>query len=825
MNLHIDNDTCHEIIFTLGGVSHSIDKLYYGEFLVWEKQTQHDYSQDYFTVESLEDGNVITMTIPSAITTSDMTDISYSIDNGTTWTTTTIDGTAKTITVNLDNGGTVMWKGNGATTSNNTGQTNSIIIKGTKTHDMYGNIASLLYGDNFSDKTVFPSSGFGFCCLFYEDRFVVDASNLVLPFTSLRSYCYGLMFRGCSRLEKAPELPAITLANRCYWQMFSQCIALVEPPELKSTSLQQLCYGSMFNACTSLTKAPALPALTLASQCYQYMFNECTSLTEAPELPAFRLTTQCYQNMFSGCTSLNYIKCLATNISASNCTQNWVSNVAATGTFVKAATMSSWTINSVNGIPVGWTIHNYENCTVTLSVNDSSYGTVDGAGTYHTGDLVTIKANAAGGYRFVGWYDGSTLVSQNTAYTFKILTNVSYQAVFEVDYSNQYFTIESLEDENDITLDLTYTAGYMPDNTGPRYEDLNYVAYSVDNGSTWVTTTMDGTRKTISVRLDSGDKILLKGEGHTYVTNYYNTSQGTWIRHANSFASTGNFKCYGNIMSLVWGDSFVGKTSFRESSSETENTNSYVFSNLFKESNVTDVQNLIMPATTLLSYCYESMFWGCTSLANAPVLPATTLATQCYGTMFNGCTSLTEAPELPATTLANSCYYFMFENCTALTKAPELPAATLAASCYFSMFDGCTSLTEAPELPATTLAASCYNQMFYGCTSLSTPPELPAMTLAEECYRSMFGECTSLAKSPVLPATTLVTRCYQSMFYGCTTLNEVTCLATDISAAYCVTAWLSGVSPTGTFYKDSTMTSWPSGASGIPTNWTTINYN
>jgi hypothetical protein len=59
--------------------------------------------------------------------------------------------------------------------------------------------------------------------------------------------------------------------------------------------------------------------------------------------------------MFYGCTSLNYIKCLATDISASNCTGSWVYNVAASGTFIKAEGMRSWTTGE-SGIPSGWLV-------------------------------------------------------------------------------------------------------------------------------------------------------------------------------------------------------------------------------------------------------------------------------------------------------------------------------------------------------------------------------------------------------------------------------------------------------------------------------------
>ena len=107
-----------------------------------------------------------------------------------------------------------------------------------------------------------------------------------------------------------------------------------------------------------------------------------------------------------------------------------------------------------------------------------------------------------------------------------------------------------------------------------------------------------------------------------------------------------------------------------------------------------------------------------TSLRNFD-LAQTTLATYCYSSMFNGCTGLTSAPELPATTLAIRCYQGMFSGCTGLMSAPELPATTLATYCYYSMFKGCTGLTSAPELPATELKNSCYNYMFQGCKNIS----------------------------------------------------------------------------------------------------------
>ena len=380
------------------------------------------------------------------------------------------------------------------------------------------------------------------------------------------------------------------------------------------------------------------------------------------------------------------------------------------------------------------------------------------------------------------------------------------------------------------------------------------------NGGEWtsITSSTGGT----SISVVNGDTVQFRGNNSSYFTSSsrYNTFSG----------STAQFSVKGNIMSLINSTNFSGLTEFPSNSS-------YNFCNLFKNTSVLASQSLVLPATTLTSYCYQNMFNDCTSLTGAPELPATTLAMNCYREMFNGCTSLTTAPALPATTLANYCYYNMFYGCSNLTGAPALPATTLAERCYNGMFRDCTSLTTAPSvLPATTLASNCYDGMFFGCTSLVNAPALPATTLAERCYNGMFRDCTSLTTAPELPATTLgnycysqmfynctsltgvpsdllpatnlsgTTGCYSSMFYGCSglttapelpattlgnycysqmfsncySLNYIKCLATDISATNCTLNWVNGVPNSGRFVKNSSMSDWTTGSNGIPANWT-----
>ena len=226
----------------------------------------------------------------------------------------------------------------------------------------------------------------------------------------------------------------------------------------------------------------------------------------------------------------------------------------------------------------------------------------------------------------------------------------------------------------------------------------------------------------------------------------------------NKISVTGNYNVGGNIMSLLYGNRFVDKTSILD----------YSFTGLFNgDTKLVNANDLILPATTMRNNCYDSMFQGCSSLITTPVLSATALAYQCYSSMFSGCSSLTTAPALPATTLESACYAQMFQFCTALTTAPVLPATTLATHCYSAMFQNCRALTTAPALPATTLTNQCYYWMFKNSTNLSS----------------------------------------------------VTTYATDISASNCLHEWLDSVAATGDFYNMGGAT-YTSGASGIPTGWT-----
>ena len=92
-------------------------------------------------------------------------------------------------------------------------------------------------------------------------------------------------------------------------------------------------------------------------------------------------------------------------------------------------------------------------------------------------------------------------------------------------------------------------------------------------------------------------------------------------------------------------------------------------------------------------------------------------------------------------------------------------------------------------------------------------------------FYKLFYNCSNIVNvdSNLLPATTLANYCYQFMFQGCTKLNYIKMLATNISASNCLSNWVNSVSSTGTFVKNASMTSLPTGTSGIPSGWAVQN--
>ena len=271
--------------------------IYIGNNKLWP--TAHDYSLDYFTIESLEDNNEIKFYMYSSY--APAVTIQWSINNGTTWNSYTSSTSTNPFTT-LNTGDKLIIKGNNTQYASADTNNYSNRMLSTKTINMYGNIMSLLYGDNFVGQTILPAD-YTFCRLFSAGK-MVDTSNLILPATTITRSCYRSLLDNNSTLIYTPKI---------------------------------------------------LPATTLAQKCYTNMFNKAYNIITSPILPALTLAQECYGGLFYYCSKLDNITCLATNISASQCTNQWVYNIKPTGTFTKNSSMTSWTRGQY-GIPSGWTV-------------------------------------------------------------------------------------------------------------------------------------------------------------------------------------------------------------------------------------------------------------------------------------------------------------------------------------------------------------------------------------------------------------------------------------------------------------------------------------
>ncbi len=735
----------------LGGVEQV--KIIKNGSVIWEKQIDNT---DYFYIENTYAGqNTVTLTTTETGTPTSgtyATSVSWSKDKSA-WTTVTLTA-GGTNTISLNQGEKVYFR-------NNSGKWNNYIGASNYIHNTFTSTQSIVTGGELYTLLDYTNSSVG-----------------------LSNGCFFNLFVGCTTLTTAPSLSWTVLADYCYSQMFQGCTSLTSAPALPATTLAWACYQTMFRGCTSLTSAPALPATTLARGCYGSMFRECSSLTTAPELPATTFVDYCYVNMFRDCSSLNSITIYANDISAANSLNTWVQGVAATGTFNNLGS-ATYTPNSVNGIPAGWT---------------------------------EVKPQPATDYFYIqNEYNGSNTI---TITTFKYDAHDDDPEADPLDMTKCGTSLQWSKDKTTWTT-LTLSANSsntITMNQGEKVyfrNDTGKLNYEDDWGSWWKSSFAN------SQNASTG------GDIHTII-DY----TGTNISGRENYCMQSLFQGNQNLISasnLTLPSSLVVGE----------------FKDMFNICYSLTTPPAL-PATTLTPHCYNGMFNGCSSLTTAPVLPATTLAEFCYYSMFRN-SGLTTAPVLPATDLTDcyNCYDSMFDNCSSLTTPPALPATTLADGCYSYMFEG-SGITSAPTLAATTLAPGCYGYMFMNCYSLTTPPSLPATSLEYNCYQYMFAGSgitsapslpaitltdycyvgmladTDITIAPELYADTLAEGCYMEMFANCDNLNEVTCYATDITATDCTTDWLSNVAASGTLYAQRGVNYPTDDASGVPTGWSIV---
>lgn len=311
--------------------SRELARIYRGDhILVWEPVPPHDYSGDYLTLEVLTGGTFVSSynweySVNDGEWESPYTSPDWQL-SGDYYSRVFVAGDLIRMKATGIIGGRLM-------------KNDYLQVPCGMVCNVYGNLLSLVYGDNFSGQTSLGSSKFE--QLFYVDDpayslYILNSGNLVIPATTSdtgNTHTFDAMFANQSRLVYPPkELPLLQLTDYCYYGMFRNCTSMVRIPKILAT---QFTTGSgwsmaeMFAGCTSLTSA----TIYQRSVGFQYtmwnLFDRCSSLTEV---------TMYLQSRPS----------LANNISGI------FSNVAQTGTLYVPYLSTWWT--STGEVPSGWTV-------------------------------------------------------------------------------------------------------------------------------------------------------------------------------------------------------------------------------------------------------------------------------------------------------------------------------------------------------------------------------------------------------------------------------------------------------------------------------------
>ncbi|MBQ9591925.1 MAG: leucine-rich repeat protein, partial [Paludibacteraceae bacterium] len=143
--------------------------------------------------------------------------------------------------------------------------------------------------------------------------------------------------------------------------------------------------------------------------------------------------------------------------------------------------------------------------TVTLTKNDDSFGTVEGAGEYTYKEIATLTATANTGYHFVRWSDGNTNASREE----EITSDLDLEAVFEI---NRY----TLNVSTDTPL-----YGHVSPNGSSTHDhgDLVNISATAETGYKFVSWSDGSIVANRMITMESDSDLVATFEIETYVIN------------------------------------------------------------------------------------------------------------------------------------------------------------------------------------------------------------------------------------------------------------------------------------------------------------------
>ena len=734
---------------------------------------------NYFYIENTsENDNTITFKTDASniLPTSDLysNKVEYSVDK-TNWNTITFDKTTpQTVTIEL--GKKLYLRNDSGVFNHHTSYSDKFItmINTSQSCVIGGNINTLL---NYNDADNVSLKQSCFFQLFKEMSKLTDASNLVLPSTTLADNCYQYMFNNCYSLVSAPTLPATTLASNCYNYMFGGCSSLVNAPSLPATTLADSCYQNMFYNCKVLTSAPTLPATTLANNCYEYMFCRCSSLTTTPELPVTELANSCYRSMFQACTSLTTTPELPATTLADNCYHSM---------FYGCTSLTTAPSLPATTLGMGCYQYMFYDCTSlttapelpATTLADSCYNNMF----YNCTSLTTAPELPA-----------TTLASQCYEYMFDNCTGLTTAPSLPATTLANYCYFGMFKGCSKLTIAPELPATTLTDSC---YKYMFSNCYSLVSAPTLPATTLaDNCYWSLFDSCGSLNEVTVYADDISASNCTFN-----WLL---SVANSGTFHNLGTATYEKDSENGipVGWTEVRPDYFYVENT--------YNGSNTISVKQTIKgsPDSSLyaktLQYSKDKTTWSTITLSSTTYDINLNQGEKVY---FRG----------------NEGVFNHY-----VIRGTEQAYTKITANQTFNVGGNINTLINYYNPNNLTLPQGVFNNLLRGNVNLVSAENLilqPSSdgSLPVFAYLYLFNNCTSLTKPPVLIAKTLSNSSYYSLFDGCSQLNNLTVYTDDNSQTNCTYKWLNGVASTGTLNNYGSATYVIDSVNGIPTGWVEV---
>ncbi len=425
---------------------------------------------------------------------------------------------------------------------------------------------------------------------------------------------------------------------------------------------------------------------------------------------------------------------------------------------------------------------------VTVVSDNTTAGTVSSLnGTYKVGDSVTVMATTNGGYTWLGWYNGNTLLTSNTSYSF---TMTASDATYTAKWT--YYTVTTVNDNTDAgtitnynaqkitagqsaTVTATTNSGYTfvgwYNGTKELTKDLSYTftmpSANVTYTAKWtyytVTTVNDNTSAgTITSyngqKITAGQQVTIKAtpkRGYTF-SGWYDGS----IKKSTDLGYTFTMPSR-NV-------TYTAKWTYFTFTTDRNDTSAGTVSN-YNQTKVTVGQSTTIRATTNNGYIWLGWYNGNELLTNSTsytfTMPASNVT---YTAKWK---------------IDDDLNCFTYEQTTEGFRITGVKDKTITSvtipSCVieigYNAFEGCSNLTSI-EIPDS--VTSIESSIFYNCSGLTSITVQNGNTkyhgdsncLIETESKTLIAGC----KNSVIPTNGSVARVGHYAFKGCSGLTSIT---------------------------------------------------